>query len=113
MKTSIYLNDNSLNKVKDFSAEKPRDYSILLLKNKIFNKVENTLEIKEFDEKTYFDDVLKLVAEYKNIKNLIIDSTYTQQEKKHKKEENYEELTHKIGHLNDSLLLPDDYKYLV
>lgn len=108
-----FENEN-INKQKfNWSVEKSGNYSLLNLKNKIFSKVEKIFEIKEFDEKIYFNDVLKLVVEYKNIKSWIIDSTYTEQEKKHKKEKNYEELTHKIGHLNDFLLLPDDYKYLV
>ena len=46
----MHTSDNSLNKVKDFSAEKPRDYNILLLKNSVFNNVNQALDVKKFEE---------------------------------------------------------------
>lgn len=107
----MHTSDNSFNKVKDFSAEKPRDYNILLLKNSVFNNVNQALDVKKFEEEIYFQDILKILSEYNSNKEEIKFSNLYENEKKEKLEE--EELTHKIGHLNDSLDLPNDYRYLL
>lgn len=97
--------------IMSFSSEKPKDYNLLLLKNKIFDKTNQTLNVKKFDENIYFDDISKIILDYKTKKGEINSSN---QENKHKiLEENYEELTRKIWHLNDSLELPSDFRYLI
>ncbi len=70
--------------------------------------VVNALDVKEFDEETYFDDLLELLNLYSSIKQ---DRNKTSLE--HIGHELEEELTHSIGSLNNSINLPAEYKFLV
>lgn len=88
-----------------FSSEKPKDYNMLLLKNRVYKKIDQTLEVKKFDETTYFDDVLSVVSEY-DVK-LANASSHEEEHKLH------HELVYKIGHINDTVELPNEYKFLV
>lgn len=97
--------DNSLNKVKDFSAEKPSDYNLLLLKNKIFNKVDQTLEVKKFEEGEYFDDILSVINKY----SWILSHVDSHEEEKHI----HDELVYRLWHINDMVELPNEYRFLM
>lgn len=101
----MQASDNTLNKINSFATEKPKDYSILKLQNKIYTKVNNSLEIKKFDEEFYFDEILKVIEEYNILSS--ISENEEDDENIHKK------FIHKIGHINDLVLLPNEYKYLV
>ena len=76
-----------------------------------YNKrIENTLNVKEFDEGEYFQKLYLLIDEYNKNKQKII-SSHDAWEDIHK--ELREQLTHSIWSLNDSINLPSKYKYLV
>lgn len=70
--------------------------------------LDQTLEIKEFDENTYFNDLLELLSVYNSIKEDKIKTLWD-----HLYKDLEEELTHSIWSLNNSINLPPEYKYLV
>lgn len=109
----MHTSDNSLNKVTDFSTKKPLDYNVFFQKVKVQKNVDQTLEVKKFDEKVYFDDISKILSSYNFNKEKIKSSNLNEDKKDEELEELYEKLTHEIWHLNDSLDLPNDYRYLL
>lgn len=66
------------------------------------------LDIKEFDEETYFNDLLELLSVYNSIKDDKIKSSWD-----HVDHEFESGLTYSIWSLNNSINLPPEYKYLV
>lgn len=76
---------------------------------KSHHKIDDVLNIKEFDEKEYFDKLNDLIEQYK-VKEKDIKSKPHWDEIQKKLET---ELTNSIWKLNNSINLPSEYKYLV